>query len=248
MKKLGLLFVVVISLVFTISCVSKEVPVSETYYETAYRTETYATTEDIVTFQKCGEDFINPKVEWCAPDLHPSIAYFGCQIPYHTSNHIIITLNDSSYLNYSTTAYDIEEQIGPPPARAVVGFGNWEYESGSEDFPWSHELKDWLAVANSKLASAKKLGSWSSTIWSTTMRPKKNTLNQLELDFNGAKDLAIVSFMVELQPVQEVKIAWCDNVTEKKTVTKERQVPYQVEKQRTVTQTKKVPFWETIFH
>jgi hypothetical protein len=80
------------------------------------------------------------------------------------------------------------------------------------------------------------------------MRPKKNTLNQLELDFNGAKDLAIVSFMVELQPVQEVKIAWCDNVTEKKTVTKERQVPYQVEKQRTVTQTKKVPFWETIFH
>jgi hypothetical protein len=48
-KTLGLLSVVVILLVFTISCISKEVPVTETYSETEYRTETYTTTEYIAT-------------------------------------------------------------------------------------------------------------------------------------------------------------------------------------------------------
>jgi hypothetical protein len=261
MKTLELLFrtIIVGCLAFTVSCVSEEVPVTETYYATANKTETYTTTEDIVISQKHGESSIEPTIEWSAPDLWwgtPSsfsgkiqgVSYFGCQIPNHTNNHIVITFNDSPTLNYSSIAYDVDEQIGPPPERAVVGFGNWEYESGSADYPWSHELKDWLDVANSKLASTKNLGSWSSTIWSKTMTPMQNPTNELELDFNGAKDLAIVSFGVELQPVQEVKIAWCDNVTEKKTVTKERQTPYQIEKRRTVMQTKQVPFWEAIFH
>jgi len=38
-----------------------------------------------------------------------------------------------------------------------------------------------------------------------------------------------------------------DEVIEEKTVTKERQVPYQAEKQRTVIQTREVPVWGVIF-
>jgi hypothetical protein len=65
MKKFGLLFVLVIPLVFTASCVSKEVPfVTWTYYETAYRTGSYTTTENVVVNTK--EELINltPIYEW----------------------------------------------------------------------------------------------------------------------------------------------------------------------------------------
>ena len=41
--------------------------------------------------------------------------------------------------------------------------------------------------------------------------------------------------------IERVQLIWFDEVT------KERQVPYQVEKQRTVIQTEKVPFWEVLF-
>lgn len=48
-------------------------------------------------------------------------------------------------------------------------------------------------------------------------------------------------------PIESIRIVWVDEVLETKTVAKERQVPYEVEKQRTVTQIKKVPFWEAVF-
>lgn len=67
----------------------------------------------------------------------------------------------------------------------------------------------------------------------------------------GVKEFAILSCVnPELRP-PDVKLIWSDDIIEKRIVTKERQVSYQiplqVEKQRTVMQTKKVPFWEAIF-
>lgn len=265
MKKLGLLFVVVISLVFTASCVSKEVAVTETYYETEYKTETYTTTEEIVVSQKCGESSINSKVEWYAPNLTlggcPSVSYFGCEIPYHTSNHIKVIFTTGLNLDYVSSAYDIGEQIREPPAGKSAGLGNWEWEIVGGDLPWSHAVSDWLTATNSKLSSAKELGLWRTTICSkpvveysngkfTWTQPvcKENPINWLEFDSHETKNLAIISCKVQFQPVQEVQLVWCDNITEKRTVTKERQVPYQVEKQRTVMQMKEVPFWEAIFH
>ncbi len=50
------------------------------------------------------------------------------------------------------------------------------------------------------------------------------------------------------QSISSVKLTWADDIIETKTVSKERQVPYQVpvqvEKQRTVMKTVKVPFWQ----
>ena len=73
----------------------------------------------------------------------------------------------------------------------------------------------------------------------------------ISFDANGVKEFAIfVSVEPELRP-PNVKLTWSDDVIEKKLVTKEKLVPYQipiqVEKQRTVIQTKKVPFWEALF-
>ena len=61
MKKLGLLFVVVIPLVFTASCISKDVQTTETYYETEYRTESY------IEIGNENKEYITPKWERYAP-------------------------------------------------------------------------------------------------------------------------------------------------------------------------------------
>src|SRR4030042_458030 len=105
MKKLGILFVVVISLVFTISCVSKEVPVSETYYETEYRTEykteTYTTTEDVVVKTVEGSNTLNAKSQWRSNWVYigqDNVGYFTNYYGYdistqeHTFSRIQISL------------------------------------------------------------------------------------------------------------------------------------------------------------
>jgi len=67
-SRLFVSMVVAISLVFTVSCVSKEVPVAETYYETEYRTEyrteTYTTTEDVMVETVEGSNILSPKSKW----------------------------------------------------------------------------------------------------------------------------------------------------------------------------------------
>lgn len=267
MKKLCLSFVVVLSLIFTVSCVSKELPVTETYYETEYRGETRYEIQDVVIGQKCGDDSINSILEWYAPnltmasrDIVGSIAcdqvwYFGCEIPHHDITHIKVTFSKSLSPNfwghYSANAYDLGEggQIASPPA------GQWVIESEKPgyyqwgDLPWSHSLQDWIGMFNSRLVSARNLGKWEATAFSMDKGPTKAP-NTLEFDANGVTNLAIIACGAdfEWQPVQVVQLIWCDNVTEKRSVAKEEQVPYQIEKQRTIMQTKKVPFWEAIFH
>ena len=68
MKKLSLLLVLVISLVFTVSCVTKEVPVTETYYETEYKTEykteMYTEVENVVVSTSERRIFLEPVRKW----------------------------------------------------------------------------------------------------------------------------------------------------------------------------------------
>jgi hypothetical protein len=80
---------------------------------------------------------------------------------------------------------------------------------------------------------------------------KGTTDDSITFDAKGIKEFAIViNVEPEIRP-PNVNLTWSDDIIEKRTVTKERQVPYevpvQVEKQRTVMQTKKIPFWGVIF-
>jgi hypothetical protein len=72
--------------------------------------------------------------------------------------------------------------------------------------------------------------------------------NEIIFDTKGVKEFAILTNSWNERAVLSVKLVWSDDTIEKRTVTKERQVPYevpvQVEKQRTVMQTKNVPIWE----
>ena len=56
--------------------------------------------------------------------------------------------------------------------------------------------------------------------------------------------------LLEINATQSIQIDYVWDSVEIRTgpVTRTRPVPYEVEKQRTVIQIKKVPFWEAIFH
>jgi hypothetical protein len=75
--------------------------------------------------------------------------------------------------------------------------------------------------------------------------------DNITFDARGVWEFAIMVNSHLGHAVSHVQLNWADETVEEKTVTKQRQVPqqvpYKVTKQRTVTETRKVPFWEVFF-
>lgn len=271
MNKLTLLFVMVISLFFTISCVSKEVPVTETYYETEYRAETHSEIQDVVVGQNCGKDTINLESQWYAPHLTIGSTWPGCngvwyfeyKIPSHSINsaQVVFVNTPSHEFKGSAYAYYIgKPSISAPPAGQWGNYLELEgtpYERTVQrwgDLPGSHELADWITEFNSRISSARYLGGWEYSYFAFEDGhiDLYKTPQQKPFEFNitNVTNLAVIVCGADFQfePVQAIKLTWCDNITEKRPVAVEVQIPYEVEKQRTVMQIKQVPFWEAIFH
>jgi hypothetical protein len=107
----------------------------------------------------------------------------------------------------------------------------------------------WRTKVNSQLDVAKLLSS---------EQGSGGQKGAFTIDTTGVTELAVIisSYQAVGKSLEDwveidTELVWTDKVTETKIVTKERQVPYQVsqqvEKQRVVTKTKKVPVWELIF-
>jgi hypothetical protein len=221
MKKLLLLSVVVISLVFTLSCVNKEVPVTETYYETEYKTEykteTYTEIEDVVVNKVEGKLNLNPVSEWYSGTLYflaagsgvRGLRYYGYEIDPSSNPNSQIKITLSSTQEGAIGVYDLTStgQI-------------------SED-----EILNSLKVQNSAIVF------------------KPLIAGEFKFDAKDIKRFGIFVNSWNAYAVSNVQLVWSDDVIERKTVTKERQVPYQVpiqvEKQRVVMKTEKLPIWET---
>jgi hypothetical protein len=103
--------VVAISLVFTVSCVTKEVPVTETYYETEYRTETYT---------EIGEEhreFLTPKTSRWAPiyfealwgEVIAGIYYTGFEIDTagYPKSQVRLILSSETVGKWAIGIYDL---------------------------------------------------------------------------------------------------------------------------------------------
>jgi hypothetical protein len=272
MKKSSILFAIAIFLVFMVSCVSREYLVTETYTETEYRMETYTETEDVVTDTILGEDVLKPEMQWDAShivsqtELSPPLLssdekvwYFGYKIPQHDTSKVQVI--PSQYHFEEIFVYDLGEQAHiqpPPPGRWVcTGTSSSRYGIGStykwsDLYPWQHTLEDWITSTNLTLKTATQLEVWyPEMIWESEGW-SLGYPEFLEVDVTGIKNLAIITSTLitpisrRENPIKTVKLMWSDKVVEKRTVTKERQVPYEVERQRTVMETEKVPFWEAI--
>jgi hypothetical protein len=245
---LFLSIVIVISFAFSISCVSKQIPVTETYYVTEnkieYKTETYTTTENVVIKTTEGQMYLEPIQKWQTGIYLRRVGsgtgmsyYYGYDISTEQHSRVRVEINilqDALGRTGGIIVCDLTGFGQIPHAPETNRPGN--LENGVYVPPPA--LQAWLDNLNSVLTdSARNLG----YIDTNTGE------NNITFDAKEVKEFCIIANTWE-KSISGVKLTWADDVTEQRTVNKEREVPYQVpvqvKKQRTVMKTKKVPFWE----
>lgn len=227
------------------SCVTREVPAVETYYETEYRTEykteTYTETVDAVVDSRQGKKYLNPQVKWHTDLIFPGFEgsggtyYYGYQLDSaeHSKTQVEIHISQGAQVQKGMVrVYDLTG-IGQIPPRPTP-FKDWYMGLSPEELNWLNSL-------NSTLSIARILGE---------LRTGVGMDDYIVFEANGVMEFGIFATTWNAYAISSVRLTWVDEVIGKKTVTKERQVPYQVpyqvEKQRTVTKTQKVPIWEVI--
>jgi hypothetical protein len=245
--KLLLLLVLVCPLLL-LACISKEYPVTQNYQETQYKTE--VTTESYTENQtavhtESGEYALTPYYNWSTANFY----YYGYEIPEAQSyDNISLRLSMWPQLQYEPMmlrVFDMSktghipspeplsaEETSPAPP-------DWYFITGTASTTW-------LKSANTMINQAKLLGA-TSYRWSQVADPQVLVLkagkpNSIALIITQAQNKW--NFRVNLDAL------WSRNTTDYQPVTKQRQlskqVPFQVERQRTVYQVRQVPFWELI--
>lgn len=218
-------------------CVDKSFPVTETYTATEYRTEyrTETRTEVQKEVIRSGRDVINAygwyntgttSGTWGSICVTQPFWYFCYSVPVHSITSVEIT----SYSQFpEIVACDMER---------IEEFGR----TGAGD-PYEQEARycDWLNEFNSKVGNSRLIGKYS-----TGSDPLL-----LKIDTSGARWLSIIiqgNAGGEYSTFSSATLKWADTRDKevKKDQTVEVKLPVTVEKQRTVVNTKKVPFWEAI--
>ena len=268
---LFLSMVLVASLIFTTSCVSKEVQVTETFYETEYRTEykteSYTTTEDVVVETVEGWDSLRPKTEWRTNWVYlidsssEFTNYHGYDISTqgeHSKSQIQVTFVMQPQLHkgiiYAVDLTDAYSDQSIPFSGLLFGKEPTQHSEGGQLFVPDEgcqiidpqvlgDVKVWVDGFNAVMRN-------SARILGRLPVDKETTDYSITFDAKDVKDFAVVIGVKPENVPFNVKLNWSDDIVEQRTVTKEREVPYQVpvevEKQRTVTKTEKVPFWEAM--
>jgi len=244
MRKLEIMFfaVIVISLLLVTSCVTRQVPVLETYYETEYkteyRTETVTETVNTVISSKQGTSYLNPLVKWYTDVLIPGFGGSGGTYYYdyliessHSKNQVQITLSQRAQEQSGVVrVYDLSRTGAIPPR--PTPYKKLFYQPS--EISWLNNLNTVLSTA--PLLGEVQLGSG---------------VNQIVFDANVVREFGILATTWDAYAIRSVKLIWTDEVMGSKTVTTEKQVayqvPYQVEKQRTVYKSETVPFWDALF-
>jgi len=253
MKKLILLFsfVIIISIVLSISCVSKEVPVTETYYETEYKTkyktETYTTTEDVVVKTTEGKTNIGPILKWQTGLYFVRVGsgtgmsyYYGYEINTAEHSRIKIEVRIAEAVlrqRGGIAVFDLTD-FGQIPSMPITSDSRGTHNKDGVYVP-PPGVQEWLDQLNSVQSDSERFLSYLDT---------DTGPDRIIFDANGIKEFCIIANTWVGSPISGVQLLWADDVIEKKTITENRQIPYQVavqvEKQRTVTKTEKMPFWE----
>ncbi len=229
-----IVLIAILSLFTTAACVAKEVQVTETYYETEYKTEyktePYTEIENVIINTKCGEINLSPTVMW--HDRVPrETFYLGYETSTDKYSKSQINILIKPWLQYSPTisVYDLTGVGQIQQCPTIIGF--------TSDISAYPEIKEWVKTSNAKM---KRLLGQSRIV--------AGMKDYIVVDVTGMTDIAIISYGGFDYPISDIVLTWSDDVTEQRTVAKERQVPYQVpvqvEKHRIVMKPMKVPFWQ----
>jgi hypothetical protein len=227
------------------ACVSKEYPITETYedieYKTEYTTETYTEPVRTVTEVGKGRDNLVPVSKWFNSLYYSQYkpiratyyyGYFIGPTPYPKSE-VVIHLSRGVQLHEGIIkVYDLTG-LGQIPQQPT-SFSNWGPV-------FSYDQARWTADFNRVLGNARVLGE-------SVLGP--GAPDSITFDAKGVWEFAILVNSYLDHAIYFVELSWADETVKEEMVTKERQVPqqvpYKVLKQRTVIQSKKVPFWEAL--
>jgi hypothetical protein len=229
-----------------LACVTREFPVTQAYQETQYRTEytneTY--TENNTSIKSdTGEFELHSYYSWHTVDL----SYYGYEIPDSaTYDNISLRFSIWGQLQAEPVMlriFDMSKtgQISSPEPLLV--------EDVPQPLPDWYLIRgiaspDWLKTANTMINQAKFLGG-SNYIWSQAADPQIVVLKagkpaSIAVLVSGPQNRWNSRFSID--------VLWTRNIIEYSQAAKQRQVahqvPYHVQKQRTVFQARQVPFWE----
>jgi hypothetical protein len=235
------------------ACVSKEYPVTQNYEETAYRTEYYNEpySENITSTRAevTGYELL-PYHYWFSQDLLfqgvSNLWYYGYDLPESTGDagvRLKIFINPQlqyepmfmSVFDMTRAGYlDYPDPVGPA-GNSEKGQVAWSWIKGAA-------ADTWLDSANALMTRAKFLGG-RSNIWS-----KPGNVQIVDLDAGRARNVAIlVSGPLNKWNASFTLYVAAYGTAESKQSGERRmsrQLPYQVQKQRTVYEVRQVPFWE----
>ena len=250
MSKSSLLtgILIIILLIFALSCVSRQYQVIENYYETAYRTEykkeTYSEMQNVVVNTTKDRAFLNPTVKWndslyfaeLGATVPPTFYYgYGLYAGEHSRSQVEATLSPGVNDQRGYIVILDLASVGQIPPGPTYGWG----------FIGRATYGGWIAELNAKVRAARVIDRF----WVGPNEIEKR--DYIKFDAKGVSEFAIMVTSYYADPILSVEITWSDDVIQQRAVTKERQVPYQVpyqvQKQRAVMQIKNVPIWEVIF-
>jgi len=242
-RQLSLLFTFIIinCLVFSLSCMSKQTVVTETYYETEYKTETYVETGQEQSM------YLAPawtrhawiyfgSLEWAKTGSESYIVGYEIDTAKLSKSRIRLVLSSRPQASLWGIAVINLTGLGPiteqPPES---GSGGETVVEGEIKYVPKPGEQRWLDDFNAIVTDPSKVLSFT--------RSDEYYERDITVDVTGVEEFAVISCVPPLTGavVERVQLIWSDEVTG------DRLVPYQVEKQKTVTKIEKVPFWEVIF-
>jgi hypothetical protein len=243
-------------LIWLPSCISREYPVTQNYEETAYRTEYYNEpfSENISTTQLETPGYELPVYRyWFSQDILfkgvGNFWYYGYDLPEATGDAgARLKIYISPQLQYEQmflSVFDMTRAGHLEYPDPVGPAGN--SEKGLVERLWikGAATDTWLDSVNLSMGRAKFLGG-RSNIWS-----KPGDTQIIELDAGQARSVAVlITGPINKWNASFTLYAAPYGAAENKQMAGERrmsrQVPYQVQKQRTVYELRQVPFWEAL--
>jgi hypothetical protein len=262
------------------SCISKEYPVTSSYTDTAYKTETVTETytENETTVDSITDSYeLQPFYTWYSQNIafngQTNFWYLAYDIPQSPPyDDLRLKVSIWKQLQYESASIRILDMTKggqlTTPAPAIygdtgVGQVKWTWitasttptvtysgstSEGTPEEPTSTVTggasTTWLDMANIQVNQAKFLGG-RTNIWSRPENPQV-----FDLDAGKAQKIGIIICGPQNRWNARVTMegTFAHNTISYKTVVKERQVakqvPYEIEKQKTVYQARQVPFWE----
>lgn len=239
------------------ACLSQEYPVTENYEETLYKTElsseTYTENETSLHTDS-GEFAITSYFKWSSANLSfasvPNVYYYGYDIPgADLYDDIRLRVSVWQQLQQEIARVSIFDmsKTGQIESPLPTSEGMVTEEMPESNLITGGASSTWLKSANSIINHAKFLGG-TSYLWSKHSDPQV-----FYLDAGKASSIAVIVSgpTNKWNGSVDLDVIWSRTSSSQQTVTTERQVtkqvPYQVERQRTVYKIKQIPFWEIMF-